>query len=89
MECAKNVYKWAIDNGIAKEQARAVLPEGLTLSRMYMSGNLRSWITYLSIRCGKETQKEHREVAQSCREVIKTIFPCLDLAIDSLTTKEV
>jgi thymidylate synthase (FAD) len=71
-------YQWAIDNGIAKEQARAVLPEGLTLSRLYMNGTLRSWVHYIQLRSGNGTQKEHREVALACAEAIKTIFPMMD-----------
>jgi thymidylate synthase (FAD) len=74
---AKLAYKWAIENGIAKEQARAVLPEGLTVSRMYMNGTLRSWIHYCQIRMAEGTQKEHREVAISAwGEIIKE-FPSL------------
>lgn len=68
-------YKWAIANGIAKEQARAVLPEGLTVSRMYMNGTLRSWIHFIQLRAGNGTQKEHREVALACAKVIAEIFP--------------
>ena len=68
-------YKWAIDNGIAKEQARAVLPEGNTLTRMYMNGSLRSWIHYIQLRSKKETQKEHRDVALACAKCIQNIFP--------------
>jgi thymidylate synthase (FAD) len=71
------VYNWAIENGIAKEQARAVLPEGMTPSRMYMNGTLRSWIHYIQLRSANGTQKEHREVALECAKVIGTIF-CLD-----------
>jgi thymidylate synthase (FAD) len=70
-----SAYQWAIENGIAKEQARAVLPEGMTLSRMYMNGTLRSWIHYIQLRSGNGTQKEHREVALACAEVISKIFP--------------
>jgi thymidylate synthase (FAD) len=70
-------YEWAIRNGIAKEQARAVLPEGLTLSKMYMSGSLRSWLHYVDIRAGKETQKEHREVAIRARDLLIGEFPSL------------
>ena len=73
----KQEYKWAIANGIAKEQARAVLPEGLTVSRMYMNGTLRSWIHYCQLRMGPETQKEHREIAEACWNQILTIFPAL------------
>jgi thymidylate synthase (FAD) len=68
-------YKWAIANGIAKEQARAVLPEGLTVSRMYMNGTLRSWIHFIELRSGNGTQKEHREIALQCAKVIAEIFP--------------
>jgi thymidylate synthase (FAD) len=63
IDLAKDTYQWAIDNGIAKEQARAVLPEGLTVSRLYVSGTLRSWIHYLQVRSGNGTQKEHMEIA--------------------------
>ena len=75
IETAKNTYKWAIDHGIAKEQARAVLPEGLTESRMYMNGTLRSWIHYIQLRSANGTQKEHMEIARACAEVIAKIFP--------------
>jgi thymidylate synthase (FAD) len=68
-------YKWAIANGIAKEQARALLPEGLTMSRMYMNGTLRSWIHYIELRSSNGTQKEHMEIARECAVVISTIFP--------------
>ncbi len=71
----KKEYKWALDNGIAKEQARAVLPEGLTVSKMYMNGTLRSWIHYIQLRSANGTQKEHIEVAQKCAEVIAKVFP--------------
>ena len=71
----KEAYQWAIDNGIAKEQARAVLPEGLTVSRMYMNGTLRSWIHFIQLRSGNGTQKEHMQIARSCAEVISKIFP--------------
>jgi thymidylate synthase (FAD) len=80
---ARIAYTWATQNGIAKEQARAVLPEGLTVSRMYMNGTLRSWIHYCGIRTGPETQKEHREVALDAWYQITEVFPslknCLDL----------
>jgi thymidylate synthase (FAD) len=68
-------YKWAIANGIAKEQARAVLPEGLTVSRMYMNGTIRSWIHYINLRKENGTQKEHMEIAQACAKIISTVFP--------------
>jgi thymidylate synthase (FAD) len=71
-------YKWAIDNGIAKEQARAVLPEGLTTSRLYMNGTLRSWVHYIQLRSANGTQKEHREIAIACAEAIKPIFPMIE-----------
>jgi thymidylate synthase (FAD) len=72
---SKKAYEWALEHGIAKEQARVVLPEGLTPTRMYMNGSLRSWIHYVQLRTGNGTQKEHREVALECAKVIKTIFP--------------
>ena len=72
---ARETYNWAIENGIAKEQARAVLPEGNTVSRMYMNGTLRSWIHYIELRSGNGTQKEHMEIAVACAEVITNIFP--------------
>jgi thymidylate synthase (FAD) len=68
-------YKWAIANGIAKEQARAVLPEGLTVSRMYMNGTIRSWIHYISLRKENGTQKEHMDIALACAKIISEIFP--------------
>jgi thymidylate synthase (FAD) len=68
-------YRWALDNGIAKEQARAVLPEGITTSRLYMQGTLRSWLHYIELRSGPETQKEHREVAEACAHALESIFP--------------
>ena len=68
-------YGWAISNGIAKEQARAVMPEGMTLSRLYMNGTLRSWIHYIELRSGNGTQKEHREVALACARAIDEVFP--------------
>ena len=78
-ELSKKTYDWALEHGIAKEQARAVLPEGMTLSRMYMSGNLRSWIHYIQLRTANGTQKEHREIAFSCAYAIKEIFPFIQL----------
>ena len=71
----KENYDWAISNGIAKEQARAVLPEGMTLSKIYMNGTLRSWMHYIELRSSNGTQKEHREVAIACADIIRTIFP--------------
>jgi thymidylate synthase (FAD) len=78
IEDAKEVYEWAIKNGIAKEQARVVLPEGLTMSRMYMNGTLRSWIHYCQLRMGNGTQKEHREVATECWKIITEQFKFLN-----------
>ena len=72
---ARREYEWAIKNGIAKEQARAVLPEGLTESRLYMNGTLRSWIHFIELRSSNGTQREHQLVAQACAEVIAKIFP--------------
>lgn len=72
---AKETYSWAVSNGIAKEQARAVLPEGLTVSRLYMAGSLRSWIHYIQLRSENGTQKEHIEVAKACASVIAKVFP--------------
>jgi len=75
---AENAYKWAMDNGIAKEVARAVLPEGLTNSRMYVNGTLRSWIHYIETRTHISTQKEHREIALECAKAISEIFPLIN-----------
>lgn len=75
IDAAQSAYEWAIQNGIAKEQARVVLPEGNTISRLYMSGTLRSWIHYIQLRGANGTQKEHMEVAKMCAEVIATVFP--------------
>jgi thymidylate synthase (FAD) len=72
---AADVYNWALEQGIAKEQARAVLPEGITTSRLYMQGTLRSWLHYIELRSGPETQKEHREIAQACAGALTSIFP--------------
>jgi thymidylate synthase (FAD) len=75
IDAAKEAYQWAIDNGIAKEQARAVLPEGCTKTRLYMNGTLRSWIHYIELRGANGTQKEHMDIAHACAKVIATIFP--------------
>jgi thymidylate synthase (FAD) len=77
MRDAQNAYEWAIENGIAKEVARSVLPEGLTMSRLYMSGTLRSWIHYCELRMANGTQKEHRLIAKECWGVITKEFPSL------------
>lgn len=82
-EKTKDVYHWALENGIAKEQARAVLPEGMTVSRMYMNGTLRSWVHYIQLRSGNGTQKEHREVAIACAKAIEPIFPMIMEFVDS------
>ena len=74
---SKDAYQWAINNGIAKEVARAVLPEGLTASRMYVNGTIRSWIHYIDIRSHEATQKEHREIALACAEAIGKMFPMI------------
>jgi thymidylate synthase (FAD) len=75
IDLARENYKWAVDCGIAKEQARAVLPEGLTESRLYMNGTLRSWVHFIELRSANGTQKEHQEVAIACAKVIAEIFP--------------
>ena len=75
---ADKAYRWAIENGIAKEQARAVLPEGLTKSRLYMNGTLRSWVHYIELRSANGTQKEHMEVAHACAKVISEVFPLVE-----------
>jgi thymidylate synthase (FAD) len=77
IEYAKKEYDWAIKNGIAKEQARTVLPEGLTFSRLYMAGSLRSWVHYCQLRCSNGTQKEHREIALDCWYNLIKEFPSL------------
>jgi thymidylate synthase (FAD) len=75
IDLALEKYQWAIKSGIAREQARAVLPEGLTVSRLYMNGTLRSWIHFIELRSGNGTQREHQEVALACAQVIAEIFP--------------
>ena len=77
IDASKKAYQWAIDHGIAKEQARAVLPEGLTMSKLYMNGTLRSWVHYIQLRTDKSTQKEHRDVAVGCAREICKIFPMI------------
>ena len=72
---ARAVYEWAIQNGIAKEQARVVLPEGNTKTKLYMNGTLRSWVHYIQLRGANGTQKEHMEIAHACADVISKIFP--------------
>jgi len=77
-EITEFAYKWALGKGIAKEQARAVLPEGMTISRLYKNGTLRSWVHYIQLRSGNGTQKEHREVAMACAKAIESIFPMIN-----------
>jgi thymidylate synthase (FAD) len=74
-QVVEDVYTEAIQRGIAKEQARSVLPEGITVSRLYMQGTIRSWLHYIELRSGPETQKEHREIAQACAGALERIFP--------------
>ena len=81
---AMDTYTWAIKNGIAKEQARAVLPEGLIESKLYMSGNLRSWIHYCQLRMGHGTQLEHIKIAKKCWDILKEEFPEVTDAVDKL-----
>lgn len=76
-EAAEKAYKWALEKGIAKEQARSVLPEGMTVSRMYMNGTLRSWVHYIQLRSGNGTQKEHQQIAIACAEAIAPLFPMI------------
>jgi thymidylate synthase (FAD) len=75
IKLARDTYKWAVDKGIAKEQARSVLPEGNTVSRMYMNGTLRSWVHFIELRSANGTQKEHQLIALECAKVIAEIFP--------------
>ena len=83
LHIAKLAYSWAIEHGIAKEVARSVLPEGLTMSRMYMSGTLRSWIHYCELRIANGTQKEHRELATQCWDIITEQFPSLKTVLEN------
>lgn len=76
-QLSAEVYQWALDNGIAKEQARVVLPEGMTMSTLYMSGTLRSWIHYCDLRCANGTQKEHKQIAEQARGILIDNFPSL------------
>jgi len=78
IDYVKTTYAEAIEKGIAKEQARAILPEGNTVSRLYMNGTLRSWIHFIELRSGNGTQKEHMEVARECAKVIAEVFPMAD-----------
>lgn len=80
---SNSIYQWALINGIAKEQARAVLPEGITKSKMYMNGTLRSWVHYLQLRTGNGTQKEHREIALACANEVAKVFPMIMELLDN------
>ena len=82
IDAAKQAYEWAIANGIAKEQARAVLPEGNTISRLYVNGTIRSWIHYIELRSGHGTQLEHIELARACGEAVSKIFPMAEQFIN-------
>jgi thymidylate synthase (FAD) len=84
LEVVKASYEWALESGIAKEQARAVLPEGLTKSRLYMSGTLRSWIHFCQVRCDMSTQKEHREVAEKVLEILRKEFPSISELVNDI-----
>ena len=83
IRAAREAYTWAVNNGIAKEQARAVLPEGNIESRLYMNGTLRSWIHFIELRSGNGTQKEHQEIAIACAKVISEIFPMADSLVSN------
>jgi thymidylate synthase (FAD) len=83
LEKVKKGYKWALDNGIAKEQARVVLPEGMTMSRVYMAGTIRSWVHYCQLRMSNGTQKEHQIIAQDCWKIIEKEFPSIVEALDN------
>lgn len=78
IDLTTSAYKWAVSNGIAKEQARAVLPEGLTESRLYINGTIRSWVHFIEVRTEESTQKEHREIALECAKAITKIFPLVE-----------
>lgn len=81
IDTAKDAYDWAVKNGIAKEQARVVLPEGCTKTRLYMNGTLRSWVHYIELRGANGTQKEHMEIAHACAKVIAEIFPMAETLV--------
>jgi len=84
IKLAKETYQWAIDKGIAKEQARAVLPEGNTVSKLYMNGTLRSWVHFIELRSANGTQKEHQEIAVACAKVIAEIFPMAESLVQNV-----
>ena len=83
IRASREAYTWAVNNGIAKEVARAVLPEGNTVSRLYMNGTLRSWVHYIELRSANGTQKEHMEIAKNCAEVIAKVFPMAESLISN------
>ena len=83
IRAARDAYTWAVENGIAKEQARAVLPEGNTVSRLYMNGTLRSWIHFIELRSANGTQKEHQIVALACAKAITAIFPMAERLVSN------
>jgi len=89
VELSKEVYDWALENGIAKEQARKVLPEGLTKTRLYMNGTLRSWVHYIELRGANGTQKEHMEIAHACAKVIAEIFPLASNILEDMNNAAV
>jgi thymidylate synthase (FAD) len=84
IDAAKEAYEWAIENGIAKEQARSVLPEGCTKTRLYMNGTLRSWVHYIELRGANGTQKEHMDIAHACAKVIAEIFPLAEELVSEI-----
>lgn len=88
-EHAQTAYNWALENGIAKEQARAVLPEGMTTTKMYMSGTLRSWVHYISLRHANGTQKEHSDIAIECAKAIQPIFPMISEFVSTISINDV
>ena len=87
IDAALHAYEWAVSKGIAKEQARAVLPEGCTASRLYMNGTLRSWVHFIQVRSDGSTQKEHRLIAVECAKVIATVFPLMETIYSNQHTK--
>ena len=82
VEAITENYQWALQNGIAKEQSRCILPEGMTISKLYMNGSVRSWIHYLKVRMSWDTQKEHRDVALACYGEIRKIFPLIEKVLE-------
>ena len=88
-EHAQTAYNWALENGIAKEQARAVLPEGMTTTKMYMNGTLRSWVHYISLRHANGTQKEHSDIAIECAKAIQPIFPMISEFVSTISISDV